>query len=662
MCRKESTLREKLEQLPKDLDETYDRILLRIMEEDADEAFAALQWLTYSERPLYLDELAEAVVLGPDKCSLNNRDRLLDPYEVLHICSSLVVLGNGDMQDTDEDDDQGKNGNEEDENVQARKIVSFAHFSVKEYLISERIRQGPASSFSVSASAAHAFIGQTCLSYLLNFDKNDSLPANPLDVFPLIKYSARYWHHHVSFATGYPAYSEKTVMLTLKLFHSNYVFLNWLQISNPDRRIGGDTPPSIAPPLYYASMLQLPTVVKALIEGGADVNEKGGYLCNALTAVLSSGSFNAAEDQRMVTALLLLDGGANIEAKDDQGITVLHGPAFRGEVALTRLLLDRGADIEAKSNWGGTALYGATVNKHEEVARLLLERGANIEAKAGTDGATALCTAARGGRREMVQLLLERGSNIEARDNKGRAALHMVTAGGNSDVMPLLLEKGADFTAKDDEGRTALHYATLGDRITLDDRKEVIQLLLEKGANLIAKDNSGQTALHWAVVALRKEVVQLLLDNGADVTAKDDSGRTALHYATLDDREIFDSRKTLDDKWFFNGAKEMVQQLLEKGADVTAKDDNGRTALHYATLGDGKTPDEKGFFDSRKEVVQLLLEKGADHTAKDNSGRVALHSATFDGSEELAQLLRRREGLELDTKDCGGKAPLSYAG
>jgi ankyrin repeat domain-containing protein 50 len=77
-CRKESTLREKLEQLPRDLDETYDRILQNIVEEDANEAFAALQWLAYSERPLYLAELAEAVVLRPDKCSLDKRDRLLD--------------------------------------------------------------------------------------------------------------------------------------------------------------------------------------------------------------------------------------------------------------------------------------------------------------------------------------------------------------------------------------------------------------------------------------------------------------------------------------------------------------------------------------------------------------------------------------------------------
>jgi ankyrin repeat protein len=635
-CRKESTLREKLEQLPKDLDETYDRILQSIIEEDAGEAFAALQWLAYSERPLYLDELAEAVVLGPDKCSLNNRDRLLDPYEVLDICSSLVVLGNGDMQDTDEDDDQNKNSNEEDEKVQSRETVSFAHFSVKEYLISGRIGKGPASSFSVSASAAHAFIGQTCLSYLLNFDKKDSLPANPLDAFPLVEYSARHWPYHVRFAERHPAYSEETIILTLKLFRpKDHVFLNWLRVSNPDKLKRFDNSPRIAPPLYYASILQLPIAVKALIEGGADVNENGGYLGNALSAALSRTSLNTAEDQRMAIALLLLDSGANIEAKNDWGATPLHEPAFNGDIAQTRLMLDRGADTEAKSNWGGTALHGAAVNGHKEVARLLLERGADVEAKAGEDGQTALCASAMTGKIVMVQLFLERGSNIEARDNKGRTALHLAAICGNSDMMQLLLEKGADFTARDDKGRTALHYATFNDNTALEDRNEVVQLLLEKGASLMAKNNSGQTALHLAVVALRKEVVQLLLEKGADVTTTDDSGRTALHYATVDSREILEGRKA---PVLFYGRKKMVQQLLEKGADVTAKDDNGQTALHFATLDDRKTVDKKTGFNSGKEIMQLLLEKGADPTAKDDSGRVAQHSATIDGSGESAQL------------------------
>jgi ankyrin repeat domain-containing protein 50 len=634
-----------LEQLPKDLDETYDRILQSIMEEDAGEAFAALQWLAYSERPLYVDELAEAVVLGPDKCSLNNRDRLLDPYEVLDICSSLVVLGNGDKQDTDEDDDQSKNGNEEDEKVQPREIVSFAHFSVKEYLISERIRKGPASSFSVSASAAHAFIGQTCLSYLLNFDKEDSLPANRLDVFPLIEYSARHWPYHVRFAEGHPHYSEKTVMLTLKLFHpKDYVFLNWLRVSNPDSLRGFDESPRIAPPIYYASILQLPIVAKALIESGADVNEKGGYQGNALSAVSSRTTSNTAEDQRMATALLLLDSGANIEARNDWGATPLHEPAFTGDIALTRLLLDRGANIEAKSNWGGTALHGAAVNGYKEVAQLLLERGADVEAKTGEYGQTALCVAAMTGNIVMVQLFLERGSNIEARDNNGQAALHLVAIGGDSDVMQLLLEKGADFTAKDNSGRTPLHLAIAHGR------SSVMQLLLEKGADFSAKDKKGWTALHYATLndntafKDRKEVVQLLLEKGADVTAKDYGRRTALHYATLNSREFFDgrefldSRKAFDDRDYFGDRGEMVQQLLEKGADVTAKDDNGRTALHFATFGDRETLDEKTFFDSRKEVVQLLLEKGADPTAKDNSGRAALDSSAIDGNEESALL------------------------
>jgi hypothetical protein len=93
-CRKMSTLKDKLDQLPKDLDETYSRILQSIEEEDSKEALAALKWLAFSERPLSLNELTETVVLGPSIRKLSDRDLLRHPTEVLAICSSLIVVGN----------------------------------------------------------------------------------------------------------------------------------------------------------------------------------------------------------------------------------------------------------------------------------------------------------------------------------------------------------------------------------------------------------------------------------------------------------------------------------------------------------------------------------------------------------------------------------------
>jgi len=555
-----------LDQLPKDLDETYDRILQNIMDEDANEAFAALQWLAYSERPLYLDELAEAIVIKPNIYSLESRDRLLDPYEVLHICSSLVVLDNEDIQEKDEEYGQYIEPLEE----HTRKVVSFAHFSIKEYLISDRIRKGPSSRFGVSAHAAHAFIGQMCLSYLLAFNKDDSLTENPLEAFPLIEYAGRSWPNHIRIVDNNPVFSGKTGMLALELLHSrSFAFLNWLRVSDPDQgernhlglpRLDYDFY-DVGPPIYYASLLHLPVVARALLDSGADINERGGGMGHALHAALcplksrteinkaAAGQVGkvdkvkvATKDPRPIMVELLLDHGADIEAENGSGSSVLYMAVANGQEEVVRLLIYRGADVRSRRQYGMTALQNAALYGREEIVRLLLDKGADIEAKDardGRNGATVLCAVARFGNTAMVKLLLERGANIEAKDDQGRTALHYATQDGRKDTVQLLLERGADIVAKDITGRAAIHYAAVnGD-------EEVIQLLLEKDADISAKDDKGQTALHLASIERRGEAVKLLVDRGADIREEDSAGCTALQYAAPKAREtrvkVFDA-------------------------------------------------------------------------------------------------------------------------
>ena len=78
------------------------------------------------------------------------------------------------------------------------------------------------------------------------------------------------------------------------------------------------------------------------------------------------------------------------------------------------------------------------------------------------------------------------------------------------------------------------------------------------------------------------------------------------------------------------GRTEMVEMLLEKGADIEARDERYNTPLHLAAL------------QGRMEMVQLLLEKGADHTAGDGRGETALVIARGAGQTELANFLQTR--------------------
>jgi hypothetical protein len=144
------------------LDDTYDRILLSIGEEYAQDTLRVLQWLAFSARSLRIEEAAEVIALNSE-CDIRFEPerRLTDPRDLLIICSSLVVISPATI----------KNSYDIEEEVEELKL---AHFSVKEYLVSKRIQAGPASKFSILEIPATLTIAQTCLVYLLQFNKPDS--------------------------------------------------------------------------------------------------------------------------------------------------------------------------------------------------------------------------------------------------------------------------------------------------------------------------------------------------------------------------------------------------------------------------------------------------------------------------------------------------------
>jgi len=145
-------------------------------------------------------------------------------------------------------------------------------------------------------------------------------------------------------------------------------------------------------------------------------------------------------------------------------------------------LLEQGADLEARDAEGVTALHRAALGDSPELARLLLDRGANLEAR-DEDGGTPLHYAARfGGSPEVVHLLLDRGAALEARDTRGATPLHYaVAAKDSSEVVRLLLDRGADVEAQDAEGVTPL------DRAALDASPEIARLLQAQGTDAKAK-------------------------------------------------------------------------------------------------------------------------------------------------------------------------------
>lgn len=169
-------LRKALASLPQTLDQTYDRILTAISEEDSAYAMRILQWVTFSERPLTIEEIAEVVAIDVERDPAFDSDEILeDPLEALNICSSLVVVMTQEANPV-------------------QRIIGLAHYSVQEYLVSDRIRQGQAKQYSMLRTESHNAIAKSSLIYLLQFQQ--LLSAESLRSFALADYAANCWHGH----------------------------------------------------------------------------------------------------------------------------------------------------------------------------------------------------------------------------------------------------------------------------------------------------------------------------------------------------------------------------------------------------------------------------------------------------------------------------------
>ncbi|KAJ9663002.1 hypothetical protein H2201_005880 [Coniosporium apollinis] len=171
-----------------------------------------------------------------------------------------------------------------------------------------------------------------------------------------------------------------------------------------------------------------------------------------------------------------------------KGITDLRVAAFCGLLRSFRCPGDHGADVDARDETGMTALREVCLEKHGVVAQPLLAAGVNTNAQSKWRE-TALYLASSEGHEDVVRLLLDRGANVNARAQLGGTALHAGSTQGHEKVVRLLLEKGADIDAKNAAGNTALQDACWHRRL------KIVQLLLDNGAN---------------------EILQMLLEHGAD--------------------------------------------------------------------------------------------------------------------------------------------------
>jgi ankyrin repeat protein len=197
------------------------------------------------------------------------------------------------------------------------------------------------------------------------------------------------------------------------------------------------------------------------------------------------------------------------------GIPVLHSAAGNGHKAVVQLLLENGANIEARSESEATALHWAAYGDHDTVVQLLIEKGANVEAKGGR-GETALHQVAKYGHSNVVRLLIEKGADLEAETNGGETALQQAAGNGHEVVVRQLLRHNGDNASYKKWIATAWLY-----QASMDSDAAVIQQLIDDSVDMKAKDIGGETVLdrvaHFKYVA----VLQVLLQSEINASVEE---------------------------------------------------------------------------------------------------------------------------------------------
>ena len=516
-----------LQELPASLDETYERMLGEILKSNPDQAYRLLQCLTVATRPLGVDELAEILALdfdgGEDGIPELNADwRWGDKQQgVLATCSSLIVVVEGYMD------------------YRRTRVVQFAHFSVKEFLTSDRLAvlKADISRFHIRLEHAHTIVAQSCLAILLQSDHDDGAKTTS----PLSKYAAQHWIDHARFGNVL----SRVEYGMRRLFDPEKRYLRaWLDTYDPDitwtsflrvdRGMYWSYEPfslsekNAALCLYYAALCGFRDLTRYLIvKNPQHVNATVGENKSPLAAALRNGHIQVAQ--------LLHQHGAVLPT-GHKNRTLLHAASADGMVDVAEWLLNIDADESARVPYSHrTPLHFAAANGHLDNVQISLGHGVYVDATAGADHNAPLHGASSSGQADIIQLLIEHEAGVYARDQDQSTPLHLASSKGNAKMVQLLMKHGADVHARDRSQSTPLHMASslpfmIGGKTT-------VRLLIEHGASVNACDRNHQTPLHM-VSSLRNpnaDSLRLLLENGADVEAEDDEGLTPFQIALAEE-------------------------------------------------------------------------------------------------------------------------------
>jgi ankyrin repeat protein len=300
------------------------------------------------------------------------------------------------------------------------------------------------------------------------------------------------------------------------------LLLSYGMDANPRTGCSGDTP------LLTAVSHRRWDVATTLLNHGAEPNARDDHGWTPL--FLAAGSAGSAG-----LVARLLERGANPNTPDKDGNTPLIEAAQYGRPEVVKLLIAAGANMEAKNQAGITALAAA---EDVETLDLLVAGGANIEDVTSfvfgkhvdlDDRQRRVLKAIVTGTSQSISTLST--SEITKPFPDGYTALQLAALFGRIDLSVWLIDHGTDVSATNADGMSALHIA-VGTTATDPQQKiRLIKLLLKRGAGIDVADKDGHTPLHLAAAIYNNDAVVCLLENGADPFRRAKDGLTPLQLA-----------------------------------------------------------------------------------------------------------------------------------
>ncbi len=403
--------------------------------------------------------------------------------------------------------------------------------------------------------------------------------------------------------------------------------------------------------------------IRVLIELKRDLNkvdENGNIL---LHEAVRNGNLEAVQ--------LLLENGAVVDLTDEMGNTALMLASWNGEKDLVSLLVQEGADINSVNRWGYTPLICASSKRQSAVGAILLSLGADPEVE-NIEGDTALLIASKQDDTELLSNLFLKGADIHHQNKNGLDSLMLAALVGAENAVQLLLKSGADVSKTSKEGYTALMYASEQGYLN------IVQMLTDWGVDLSMKNKNGLKAVDLAYAGGKKEIVNYFFDKmgeealepqyrelpkkffsavskgdmvavkemlswGVDINKPDSYGTTPLMAAS------------------FKGYETLVRYLIDSGADMELRDQNGLTAIDYAVKNEKYEVAAliKKSIENEKKVPRIFnavakgdynrlkrfIEMGFDVNSKDVDGNFVLMNAVLKADMDIVQLLLENGAL-----------------